>query len=197
MKPKKQPKLKKKASKKPTKPKKRPKIPVIVDQKTGEIKVSEADLIIEAVGGDTELALFFMQYIKNGRDAGKAYKFLHKNVTAGSSRVLGSRMLARVNKEMILESYGMGFGAYMKQLKEGLEATNVTYEKVKDADGNEEVEIIEVPDHRTRRHYHKALGDILKLEGVPVINVQQNNLQQNNNTIENMTNEELDTYLLR
>lgn len=152
----------------------------------------ERSAIIEATGGDPDVAMFFLSWLKNGKNSKKAYLELHPDVTESSAGVLGCRMLNKVNVSAILESYGIGVDTYLQQLKAGIEANqNVVIGSGEDA-------IFEsVPDHRTRRHYHKALGEMLKLEGAaPVVQVNnQNNLQQNN--IESLADEDLDLLINR
>lgn len=120
---------------------------------------------LEAIIGDTEVTLFFLAWIKNGRDATKAYMEIKPNVTAGSAKTLGSRMLSRVDRSLILGAYGLDIKAYMDQLQEGLAATRLE----DDGEG-----IVERPDHRVRRDYHKALGQIIGVEGLATTNVQVN-----------------------
>ena len=117
----------------------------------------------EALGGDKELVLFFLAWIKNGRIASHAYKSLNPNVTDESSAVLGHRMyqkLREVNLSLILESYGLGPDKYFSKLQEGLEAT-----KFEDLSGGGFGKD-EVPDYNARRKYHEALGKMLKVEGM-------------------------------
>ncbi|NTW30638.1 MAG: hypothetical protein HGA33_05135 [Candidatus Moranbacteria bacterium] len=168
----------------------------IVNGTTGEVVVNDLAPLMEAVGGDEELALFFLAWLKHDHVAWKAYKEIRPNVTDQSARVMGSQFLARINKRAIVESYdGLGLGEYLRQLKEGLLATKVSYERVKNAAGDEEIEIMEAPDHKTRRAYHRALGEILEMENVPTISISQNNLQQNN--VASLTDDQLDGYLNR
>lgn len=152
----------------------------------------EKKALVEAVGGDIDLAVFFSNWLKCDRDSSKAYRMMHPNVTKGSARVLGCRMLQKVNPSAILESYGLGINEYMEQLKEGLNA-----EKMISIGAGDDASFIPIPDHKTRRHYHRALGELHKLEGQsqPIV-VNQNNLQQNN-TIENLPDDDLDLFLNR
>jgi len=158
-----------------------------------ELEKLEQDAVIEAVGGDADLAAFFLAWLKFGRNSTKAYTHLHPNVKKESAHVLGCRMLSKVNVPAILESYGIGIHEYIAQLKDGLSA------KKKIIIGmGEESTIDYVPDHKTRRHYHKALGEMLKLEGVvPVVQVnnQNNNIQKN--SIESLPDDEMDELLER
>lgn len=107
----------------------------------------------KALGGDLDLVLFFLTWIKNGRNAGKAYLELHPNVDPASARVLGSKKLTNINIQSILEVYGIGLDEYVNQLREGHNAT-----KWNDFTGDRE------PDHKTRESYNKRLGMLLGVE---------------------------------
>lgn len=109
--------------------------------------------LIETVGSK-KLAMFVVTWLKNNRNATKAYLQLHPNVTYESARVLGSRLLTRVNIGDILALYNLGLDKYIKQLKEGLEAQ----------EWNKSTKSME-PDHRTRLPYHNTLGRLLGLGG--------------------------------
>lgn len=105
---------------------------------------------------DVKDAIFFLEWLKCGQNCTKAYKNLHPECTEPSCRVLGSRQLAKVNKSLVLEAFGLGYEAYINQLKDGLNAT-----KYIETSPNEREE---VPDHKTRRAYHKVQGEILGIE---------------------------------
>lgn len=113
---------------------------------------------------DIELFQFYCMWVHKGFNASHAYKELHPDATDGSCRVLGSRWLARVNRELILEAYNLGPTRYFTQLDEGLNA------KKQSITGELH------PDHKTRRDYHKALGEVLGIEGRATnpVNVQVN-----------------------
>jgi hypothetical protein len=113
-------------------------------------------LLEHEFGGNKELVLFFLSWLQHNRNATKAYKFLHPDRADNSCRVLGSRMLAKVNIKTIMESYGLGIATYIRQLKKGLKATKMV------SIGMNVYE--EMPDHKTRRAYHEALGKILGIE---------------------------------
>lgn len=158
----------------------------------GTVNEVEKKALVEATGGDPDVAMFFLAWLKNGKNSTKAYLELHPGVKNESAQACGCRMLSRVKVSAILESYNLGIDAYMRQLMEGIEA------KREVVIGSGEDSVIEyLPDHRTRRHYHKALGEMLKLEGAaPVVQVNnQNNLQQNN--IESLADEDLDLLINR
>lgn len=107
----------------------------------------------KAFNGDLDLVLFFLTWVKNGKNASKAYLELHPGVDPASARVLGSRKLAKVNIQSILEVYGVGLDEYINQLREGHQAT-----KWNDFTGDRE------PDHKTRESYNKRLGMLLGVE---------------------------------
>lgn len=129
----------------------------------------------EKFGGDKELVIFFLAWLKNGRNATKAYLEINPDVTTESAAVMGSMKLRKIKNdigiEMILDVYGLGVDAYINQLKEGLEATKFV----------DDFGIIQVADHTTRRTYHEVLGKLLGLEKKDenpgaVIPIQINNL---------------------
>lgn len=107
----------------------------------------------EAFGEDLDLFLFYLAWVKNGLNASKAYKELHPKVTDHSADTLGSRMLSKVDKTIVMQAYGLDQQIYFDQLKEGIDAT-----KWNDFTGEREA------DHKTRREYHKTLGKLLGIE---------------------------------
>lgn len=135
----------------------KPRAPVVVPEKVEEAPDINGRLL-EALNNDHELALFFLTWIKNGRNATAAYQELHPNVTSGSARALGSIVLAKIDKRLILEALDLGAETYLKQLSEGLQAeqtisipaTGISFT---------------IPDHKTRRPYHEALGKMHGFEG--------------------------------
>lgn len=166
-------------------------------KKTNTLRDSE--YLLELLGGDKDLMLFFMTWVANGRNATKAYLKLHPNVSEASAAVLGSMKLRNIKIDVILEGFGLGVDTYMEQLKNGLEA--VKYEEVVsiDNEGNIEKQAIPVPDHKVRRNYHAALGKMLNFEkdsGTNVLQLNQNT-NQNNNSIDNVKDDELDQLLSR
>lgn len=119
-------------------------------------QVSEAGLVMEACGNDEKVAAFFLLWLQNGRDASQAYlAAINPNVTKHSAETLGSRMLSRVERATLAKAYGLGYDEYFKQLKAGLKATRLQ---------SINFETHEVEDHKTRRDYHKALGEIIGVE---------------------------------
>lgn len=110
--------------------------------------------IQDVFGDDLDLCLFYLTWVKNGLNASKAYKELHPQVDDHSARVLGSRQLAKVSKEQVMQAYGLDHQVYFDQLKEALGAT-----KWNDFTGEREA------DHKTRQGYHDKLGKLLGLEG--------------------------------
>ncbi|MFA5993351.1 MAG: hypothetical protein WC823_00155 [Parcubacteria group bacterium] len=166
------------------KPLKTPKSP-----KKDKVSVQDVAFLEKAFEGDKEMTLFFLAYLKHDRNASKAYKFLHPGCTDHSSRVLGSRQLAKVSISMILDSYGLGVETYIKKIKEGLEAANYekvsvgTVDKLKNGKIKKETiyKIVESPNHQVQKAYHESLGKLLGIEGkkddtAPNISVQVNNL---------------------
>lgn len=107
----------------------------------------------KAFRGDLDLMLFYLTWIKNGLNASKAYKELHPTVDDHSSRTLGSRALAKVDKLLVMQAYGLDHQKYFTQLHDGIDAT-----KWNDFTGERE------PDHNTRRAYHDKLGRLLGIE---------------------------------
>lgn len=129
----------------------------------------------EKFGGDKELVIFFLAWLKNGRNATKAYLEINPDVTTESAAVMGSLKLRKIKNDIgidvILDVYGLGVDAYIKQLKEGLEATKFV----------DDFGILEVADHSTRRTYHEVLGKLLGLEKIDeksgtIVPVQINNI---------------------
>lgn len=108
--------------------------------------------LLEEAFDDKDLLLFYLAWLKHGLNATQAYKELHPDTKPDSCRVLGSKWLARINKTMIMQAYGLDAEAYFNQLKEGLNAKGMT------KDGNE------YDDHRARRPYHEVLGKLLGVE---------------------------------
>lgn len=118
-------------------------------------QITEAGIILQACNNNEEVAQFFLLWLKNGRDASKAYSALHPNITNGSAKTGGWRLLTQVDRSLVAQAYGLGYDEYFKQLKEGLNA-----EKLQSIN----FEIHKVADHKTRRDYHKALGEIIGTE---------------------------------
>lgn len=118
-------------------------------------QVTDAGLVLEACGNDEKVAAFFLLWLQNGRDASKAYLGINPNVTKRSAETLGSRMLSRVERSVVAQAYGLGYDQYFKQLKAGLQAKRLQ---------SINFETHEVDDHKTRRDYHKALGEIIGME---------------------------------
>ena len=109
--------------------------------------------LVKIFNNNIDLALFYITWIKNGLNASKAYKELHPTVSDVSSYELGSRMLRKVDKNTIMEAYGLDQQVYFKQLREGLDAS-----KWNDFTGEREA------DHKTRQAYHDKLGKLLGIE---------------------------------
>ena len=131
-------------------------------------KVLNGDIskLEEALGGDKELTLFFLSWLKHERNATKAYQELHPNVTYQVAGVLGSRMLKKVSLDVVLESYDLGMNTYFSKLKEGLEAYRKRSEMVdRDEKGRPIYETVHEPDYQAQRKFHEALGKQLGVEG--------------------------------
>lgn len=106
--------------------------------------------------------VFLDAWAKCGFKCGRAYKFLHPDVTDESAKVMGSRMLSKINLEEVLEMRNLGKDRYYDVLEEGLKATR-TVSGIGDAN-EKSIEFVDVPDYRTIREYHKALGKALRVE---------------------------------
>lgn len=145
---------------KPTPPKrKRPprkKAKPVEESRSIAEQVIDAGLILEACGNDEEVAQFYLIWLQNGRNSGKAYMALHPEIGIESARVLGHRLLMKVNKSEIARAFGISYDTYFKQLKEGMNAKKQIrfFGKVID----------EQPDHKVRRAYHEAVGEMLGVE---------------------------------
>lgn len=114
-------------------------------------KTQEA--IAEACNNDLTLIMFVAEWLSNGNNALQAYKKLHPEVTDGTARVMGSRLLMRVDKSLLLDAYGLNAEMYLQQLYDGNKA-----DKWNDFTGERE------PDHKTRAIYHTKLGKIMGIE---------------------------------
>ncbi len=119
---------------------------------------------------DYDLFLFYIAWLKNGLNATLAYKELHPNVKDNSAATLGGILLRKIDKSLIMRSYGLDHQRYYKQLNEALDAT-----KWNDFTGEREA------DHKTRQPYHDKLGKLLDIEKekpsdvvIPIINIQIN-----------------------
>lgn len=156
---------------------------------TTDIQVLES-----AFEGDKKMVLFFLAWMKHNRNATKAYQEINPDVSYQVAAVMGSRLLKRVNMELVLDSYGIGIPDYFNQLKDGLNAMKQVEGMLIGADGIQKASV-EIPDHKTRRVYHRALGEILKIEKNEnnVVNVA--NQINNNNSIDNINDDELDDII--
>lgn len=114
---------------------------------------------------DLDLLLFYVTWLKHGLNAGKAYQELHPEVTYGSARTLGSKLLTKIDKHVLMEAYGLDLQRYMQQLTDGLAATK------RDQFTGELQD-----DHATRKPYHDKLGKLLGLEtdALPPVAIQIN-----------------------
>lgn len=140
----------------------------------------EIELILDAVGGDLSTALFFTEWVKNGRNATKAYRKIFPKVTQKSAAVLGSRLLSRLDIPTLLSVYGVGVAEYIEKIKENLDATESVVVPVgTDKNGNKKYKTIKKPLHDVQEAYHTKLGMLLGLEGkTAAIQINQNNFNQ-------------------
>jgi len=173
---------------------KKNKLKLIDKVKPGKIAKRDISALEETLG-DRELVLFFLSYLKHDRNASRAYKYLHPECTDQSCRVLGSRQLAKVNIQVIMDSYGLGVEKYLSQLKSGIDASTKREVCTGADDFGPVYSTIEEPDHKTRRHYHQALGELLGIEGKPGVAIQVNNNNTNTNIIDNLQDDELDDLI--
>jgi hypothetical protein len=97
-----------------------------------------------------DLPEFFSEWLKNGRNATKAYKKLKPNVTDASARVLGCRRLKYIDVGAIAAAYGLDYEIYFEELKNGIGA-------MRRDKRTDELE----PDFIVRARYLKELGKIL------------------------------------
>lgn len=123
----------------------------------------DIDKLEKAFNGDLDLVLFFLSWVKNGRNSTEAYLELNPTVSRASAQVLGSRQLAKVDRQAVMKSYGLDAEKYFTQLHEGLGATR--------SDSIGQI----LPDYRVRAIYHDKLGKLLGLED----NSNQTNIQVN------------------
>lgn len=159
--------------------------PLTLDQKKVALAKDFHDEILEnEFGGDKNLYLFFVAYLKHNRNATRAYKFLNPKCTLRSCSVLGARQLAKVNISLILDSMGLGVEVYLQKLLDGLNASQVEIVSTKVTGKGKKQKIVHEefkrPDHAIQKEYHSKLGKLLGLEsekGEPVsVAVQVNNL---------------------
>lgn len=122
-------------------------------KKKVDTALEQANHLVELCGGDMELAEFLNKYLNNGRNAQKAYKEIHPEVTDGSAATLGWRMLKKVDPAVIMREFGLTENLYFTQLRDGVQAT-----KWNDFTGERE------PDHKTRKDYHDKMGKLLGIE---------------------------------
>ncbi len=113
----------------------------------------------KAFRGDLDLMLFYITWIKHNRIAYKAYMELYPNVDEHTARTLGSRKLAKVDMQLVMQAYGLDHDLYFNQLYDGIHANK--------SDITGQV----FPDHKTRKDYHDKLGKLLGIEKGEGINV--------------------------
>lgn len=131
---------------------------------------------LEEMLGSKERVLFYLTWLKNDRNATKAYLELHPGVSEKSAGVLGSKMLGNISILPIANAYNLNHERYLQMIDEGLDATKPisALNTGKDA-GSKDMDFIEVPDHQTRLKYHDKLGKLIGVES----DRQQTNVQVN------------------
>lgn len=120
-------------------------------------------VLLDACSGSMEVARFFLTWAAHDRNATKAYLALHPKTEYNSARVLGSSLLSKVDRRFIMDAYGLGDEKYFVQLKDGLEAVKPV-EVLEISGKGIKKSTVDVPDHKVRREYHKALGHIRGIE---------------------------------
>lgn|SRR5574343_25580 len=142
-------------------------------------QVIDAGLILEACGNDEEVAQFYLVWLQNGRNGTKAYLALHPEVKENSACILAGRLLGKVNKTEIARAFGISYKEYFQQLKEGMNAERKvrSFGKVVDI----------VPDHKIRRSYHEAVGQMLGVE----------TKNQGNTAVQVNVNKVVDDWIIR
>lgn len=100
--------------------------------------------------GNPMVPAFFAEWLKNGQNAGLAYRTLRPTVSEPSSRVLGCKLLTKINKSALLSSMGFDVAEFMKALYDGLQAVR-----------QNQITGETFPDFRTRLEYLKLAGKLL------------------------------------
>lgn len=108
---------------------------------------------LEKICGTKERTLFFLTWLRHGRNATKAYMELHPEVTERSAGVLGSKTLGNIDIKLVAQAYGLDTDKYFDVLKNAMNA-----DKWNDFTGERE------KDYRTIKPYHDKLGKILGIE---------------------------------
>lgn len=108
---------------------------------------------LEEVLGTKERVLFFVTWLKNGRNATKTYKELNPHVTDLSAQVGGSRMLSSIDIKVVASAYGLDTNKYFEVLRSAMDA-----DKWNDFTGERE------KDYKTIKPYHDKLGKLLGIE---------------------------------
>lgn len=123
-----------------------------IDKLNKAINQSGPPNLEEMIMPDPEVVIFFLEWSKNGLNAGAAYQTMHPSVTALSARVLGSRMLTKVHNSALLAMYNIDKCTILTVVKEGLHAT-----KFNEFSGEQ------VPDHKTRLEYVKLAAKLVDM----------------------------------
>lgn len=133
---------------------------------------------INDIIGDIKLTMFFLEWLKTGRNATQAYRNLHPTADDHSCRVLGSTTLAKISIPLVLDAMGLGVDKYMSQLTDGLMAEKKAVLRKYDRKTGALLQELDLsgPDHKVRRLYHEPLGRMLNLEKDKNIGVQLNQI---------------------
>lgn len=121
-----------------------------------------AEEVVPETTEQLEEELFLQDWIEAGFNATQAYLNRHPDVTPRSAATLGSALLKKIDIKRVLEARNLGYDRYFRHLDEGLEATKVI-SAIGEANGKS-TDFVDVPDYKTRRDYHKALGKALGVE---------------------------------
>lgn len=168
-------------------------------KKKHELTLEETKDLKELLGLDDKELVFFFRWLEHGLNATKAYQSINPKVSAQSARVLGSRMLARVNTPVVLDALGIGAEKYFGVYREALDAKMYESEpyqaKNKKGETVTRYKKVERPNWDVRAKFHERLGRLLGFELAPGVAVQFNN--QNQQNIENLPDAAIDSLLSR
>lgn len=101
--------------------------------------------------------IFLRAWIRNSLNATAAYQELHPDVRYSSAKVLGSKILTKINLSELSETFGLDVVEYFVQLKKGLNAKR----------WNKNTKQYEY-DYQTRLPYLSALGRILGIKNLRI-----------------------------
>lgn len=91
---------------------------------------------------------FVEAWLTNGQNATRAYLSVRPSTSYASARVLGSRLLTKVNIDDLLALSGLDVSVYLQKIREGLEA----------------VDPLGLPEYKVQQYYHSLLGRLLGIE---------------------------------